>query len=99
MMTTMDELFDGSNAHELGGAGDLVTRLRSVGGYFDVAALEHVSLSECADEIERLRAALTEARRWMGDGEFSDGLHHDYWTPEYRAAVAMVDAALVPNYK
>lgn len=48
-------------------------------------------------EIERLRAALTEARRWIGDGEFSDGLHHDYWTPEYRAAVAMVDAALVPN--
>ena len=48
-------------------------------------------------EIERLRAALTEARRWIGDGELSDGLHHDYWTPEYRAAVAMVDAALVPN--
>ena len=50
---------DGSDANELlASSEDLVTRLRSVGGYFDAAALEHVSLSECADEIERLRNAL-----------------------------------------
>ena len=39
---------------------DLVSRLRSIGGYFDSAALENVSLAECADEIERLR--IIEAR-------------------------------------
>lgn len=41
--------------------GDLVARLRSVGGYFDDAALEHVSLAECADEIERLRNKINSA--------------------------------------
>jgi hypothetical protein len=37
---------------------DIVDRLRSVGGYFDAAALKYVSCSEAADEIERLRNAL-----------------------------------------
>ena len=48
-------------------------------------------------EIDRLRAALTEARRWIGDGECADGLGRDAWTPEYAAAVAMVDEALGKN--
>ena len=41
-----------------------------------------------------LRAALVEARRWIGDGDLSDGLHRDHWTPQYRAAVDMIDAVL-----
>jgi hypothetical protein len=50
-------------------------------------------------EHERLRSALEEARRWIGDGEFSDGLHREHWTPNYCAVVDMVDAALTPNAK
>ena len=41
-----------------------------------------------------LMEALTEARRWIGDGECSDGLAREYWTPEYRAAVDRIDAAI-----
>jgi hypothetical protein len=44
--------------------------------------------------IEMLRKALVEARRWIGDGDLSDGMHRDIWTPRYRAAVDMVDGAL-----
>jgi len=47
-----------------------------------------------ANEIGKLRAALVEARRWIGDGDLSDGLSKEYWTAEYAAAVSMVDAAL-----
>ena len=66
-------------------------------GLTDYPKPKWLEVRELEADNERLRAALTEARRWIGDGEFSDGLHHDYWTPEYRAAVALVDAALVPN--
>lgn len=55
-------------------------------------ALEHR-----AGEEDRLRDALTEARRWIGDGDLSDGLAREYWTPEYAAAVDLVDVALTPN--
>lgn len=58
-------------------------------------------VQEAADEIdrltaecERLREALVEARRWIGDGDLGDGFHRDIWTPRYRAAVDKVDAAL-----
>jgi hypothetical protein len=52
-----------------------------------------------AAEVERnaLREALVEARRWIGDGEFSDGLHRDLWTPQYKAAVDKVDEALAAS--
>lgn len=49
------------------------------------------------DRIDELHAALTEARKWIGDGPLSDGLDREYWTPEYIAAVDMVDAVLGPN--
>lgn len=41
--------------------------------------------------------ALHEARKWIGDGEYSDGLAREHWTPEYAALVDKVDAALAPN--
>lgn len=41
-----------------------------------------------------LREALIEARRWIGDGDLGDGLHRDIWTPRYREAIDMIDAAL-----
>lgn len=44
--------------------------------------------------IEQLEATLREARKWIGDGEFSDGLHRDHWTPMYATVVDLVDAAL-----
>lgn len=46
------------------------------------------------DLVSQLVGALEESRRWIGDGECSEGLHRDLWTPEYRAAVDQVDAAL-----
>jgi UTP:GlnB (protein PII) uridylyltransferase len=54
-------------------------------------------LDECArlgKENAELRLALAEARRWIGDGECSDGLARSYWTPEYVSAVGIIDAAL-----
>ena len=39
---------------------DIVDRLRSVGGYFDAAALKYVSCSEAADTIESLRQRVKE---------------------------------------
>ena len=41
-----------------------------------------------------LMEALIEARRWVGDGECSDGLAREHWTPGYRAAVDRIDAAI-----
>lgn len=111
---TMDELFDGSNAHELcsvcRGTGrvldgeicrfcedrvedarearmDLVARLRSVGGYFDAAALEHVALAECADEIERLRKLLQQV---LTDAHAQDVLL-EWWH--------LLEGETVPNAK
>lgn len=43
---------------------------------------------------DELLAALKEARRWIGDGECSDDLAREHWTPEYRAAVDRVDATI-----
>lgn len=43
---------------------------------------------------DELLAALKEARRWIGDGECSDGLAREHWTQEYRAAVDRIDAAI-----
>lgn len=44
--------------------------------------------------VDTLKAALIEARRWIGDGDLADGLHRDHWTPRYRAAIDMIDATL-----
>jgi hypothetical protein len=41
-----------------------------------------------------LRAALIEARRWIGDGPCSDGFSREHWKPDYAAMVDLVDAAL-----
>ena len=53
---------------------------------------------EAADEIERLRAALVEARQWLGDGCNADGLHRDLWTPAYRAVIDKIDSVLDSNH-
>lgn len=49
---------------------------------------------ELASRVRELTKALTEARRWIGDGECSDGLPREYWTGDHTAAVELVDAAL-----
>lgn len=56
-------------------------------------------MADARREISRLRAALTEARRWLADGDMSDdsGIPSAYWTPAYAAAIDMIDAALTPN--
>jgi hypothetical protein len=49
------------------------------------------------DLIQRnraLEAALREARKWIGDGEHSDGLARGHWTPEYAAVVDLVNRTL-----
>jgi hypothetical protein len=48
-------------------------------------------------ERDAARSALREARKWIGDGEFSDGLAREHWTPAYAAVVDMVDVALAPS--
>ena len=49
---------------------------------------------------EKLERALIEARRWIGDGDCSDGLSREYWTHAFADVVALVDAALkTPNAK
>lgn len=49
--------------------------------------------STCARYV-KLLTALREARRWIGDGDLSDYIAREIWTPEYAAVVDMVDAAL-----
>lgn len=46
------------------------------------------------NRVTELTRALTEARRWIGDGECSDGLPREYWTGDHTAVVELVDAAL-----
>lgn len=56
-------------------------------------------IAKLLDRVDELHAALSEARKWIGDGPLSDGegLPREYWTPEYIAVVEMVDAVLGPN--
>lgn len=44
--------------------------------------------------VAELIGALREARRWIGDGDMSDGMHRSIWTPAYAAVVDQVDVAL-----
>lgn len=39
-------------------------------------------------------SALREARKWIGDGNHSDGLARDHWTQEYKDVVDLVDRTL-----
>lgn len=71
----------------------LVERLRGhyyVSGTTDTDEL----VREAADRIAALEAGLREARRWIGDGDLSDGLARAYWTPQYAAAVDSIDQCL-----
>lgn len=52
-----------------------------------------------AAELLAARHALREVRKWIGDGEHGDGLHHDHWTPEYKAVVDLVDRCLTAETK
>lgn len=45
-------------------------------------------------ERDELMEALKEARRWIGDGDMSDGMDRSIWTPKYAAVVDLVDAAI-----
>jgi len=45
-------------------------------------------------ERDALKAALREARRWIGDGDMSDGMSREIWTRAYAAVVDLVDTAL-----
>ncbi|WP_039012596.1 hypothetical protein [Pseudomonas brassicacearum] len=47
-----------------------------------------------SEKIERAVEILAEARQWLGDGKYSDGLHRDLWTPEYAALIDRIDATL-----
>lgn len=49
---------------------------------------------ELMAQRDELLEALKEARRWIGDGDMSDGMAREIWTPKYAAAVDMVDAAI-----
>lgn len=61
----------------------------------DADVLElHPRFAQADKERDELLAALKEARRWIGDGECSDGLAREHWTQEYRAAVDRIDAAI-----
>ena len=52
------------------------------------------------NQVTELTRACTEARRWIGDGECSDGLPREYWTGDHSAAIELVDAALsAANHK
>jgi gamma-glutamyltranspeptidase len=55
------------------------------------ARAEAASAQEVVREIID---ALTEARRWIGDGDLSDGMHRSIWTTAYAAAVDKADAAI-----
>lgn len=53
-----------------------------------------IKIESVERENEKLRNALIEARRWIGDGECSDGLPREYWTKEFSDAVDLVDSVL-----
>jgi hypothetical protein len=63
---------------------DLATAMRIRCEQFDEAR------AAAADAV----AALREARRWIGDGDMSDGMDRSIWTPAYAAVVDQVDAAI-----
>lgn len=39
-------------------------------------------------------ALLSEAREWLGDGKYSDGLSRELWTPAYAALIDKIDGHL-----
>jgi hypothetical protein len=57
------------------------------------AGLEAYGLQMKAQRDELL-AALKESRRWIGDGDLSDGMSRETWTPKYTVAVALIDKAI-----
>ena len=52
------------------------------------------AIASLVAQYDELLAALIEARRWIGDGECSDGMAREYWTPEYAKAVDGIDATI-----
>ena len=61
----------------------------------DADVLElHPRFGQVKQGRDELLAALIEARRWIGDGECSDGMAREYWTPEYAKAVDGIDATI-----
>lgn len=51
-------------------------------------------LAAMTAERDALRAALVECRRWLWNGDLSDGLDIGHWTDKYKRAHDMVEAAL-----
>ncbi len=56
-----------------------------------IAECEHHPMGKMIKELALSRITLVEVRKWIGDGEHSEGLHREHWTPEYRAVVDAVD--------
>lgn len=53
-----------------------------------------LEIESATEVVAELIGALREARRWIGDGDMSDGIHRSIWTPAYAAAVDQVDSAI-----
>jgi hypothetical protein len=64
----------------------------------NATSIDDLFTDDAQPAAQPLLEALREARRWIGDGDLSDGMHSDTWTPRYAAAIAMIDAALA-EYK
>lgn len=56
--------------------------------------LASYAMRDAIAQRDELLAALRDARRWIGDGDLSDGLSREHWTPEYIKAVDSIDAAI-----
>lgn len=82
---------------------DIVDVLRAVGGGLDTAALEHISCSALADEIERLRGMIARIRNFPSHpGGHPDDLSDDAddaasWRHGWISAVEAMQDALTPN--
>lgn len=73
---------------------DYDTIAASVEYHKDMAAKWQAEAQADLARIVALESALTEARRWLGDGDMSDGMEREIWTPAYASVVDLVDAAL-----
>lgn len=82
---------------------DVVDVLRAVGGGLDAAALEHISCSALADEIERLRGMIANIRNFPSHpGEHPSDLSDDAddaasWRNGWICAVEAIQDALTYN--
>jgi len=63
----------------------------------DFSCLEEMideELDTLAEQRDELLAALKDARKWIGDGDKSEGLDRRFWTTEYGDLVDKIDAVI-----